>query len=138
VNTLSKICAFAMFAYLFMQLLVFIHGQHYNLLNTKMGYWFLLEMVGFVIFPMALYFRSYLTSNIKIIADSCNNNNCGYHFKPAQCFNHCFPVGCCCKICPVVDGSSCQYHHYPHPNLDFQMGNQPDAGIKRPAKMGQY
>ena len=66
VNTLSKICAFAMFAYLFMQLLVFIHGQHYNLLNTKMGYWYLLEMIGFVIFPMALYFRSYLTSNIKL------------------------------------------------------------------------
>jgi Ni/Fe-hydrogenase subunit HybB-like protein len=66
VHTLSKICAFAMFAYLFMQLLVFIHGQHYNLLNTKMGYWYLLEMVGFVIFPMALYFRSYLTSNIKL------------------------------------------------------------------------
>ena len=66
VNTLSKICAFAMFAYLFMQLLVFIHGQHYNLLNTKMGYWYLLEMVGFVIFPMALYFRSYLTSNINL------------------------------------------------------------------------
>lgn len=66
VNTLSKICAFAMFAYFFMQLLVFIHGQHYSLLNTKMGYWYLLEMIGFVIFPMALYFRSYLTSNIKL------------------------------------------------------------------------
>ena len=48
VQTLSKICAFAMFAYLFMQLLVFVHGQHYDLLNTKMGYWFLLEMLGFV------------------------------------------------------------------------------------------
>jgi Ni/Fe-hydrogenase subunit HybB-like protein len=66
VNTLSKICAVAMFAYFFLQLLVFIHGQHYNLLNTKMGYWFLLEMVGFVIFPMALYFRSYLTSSIRL------------------------------------------------------------------------
>ena len=66
VNTLSKICAFAMFAYLFMQLLVFIHGQHYSLLNTKMGYWYLLEMIGFVIFPMVLYFRSYLTSNIQL------------------------------------------------------------------------
>jgi Ni/Fe-hydrogenase subunit HybB-like protein len=66
VHTLSKICAFAMFAYLFMQLLVFIHGQHYNLLNTKMGYWYLLEMIGFVIFPMGLYFYSYRNFNIKL------------------------------------------------------------------------
>lgn len=66
VHTLSKICAFAMFAYLFMQLLVFIHGQHYNLLNTKMGYWYLLEMIGFVLFPMVLYFHSYRNFNIKL------------------------------------------------------------------------
>lgn len=66
VHTLSKICAFAMFAYLFMQLLVFIHGQHYSLLNTKMGYWYLLEIIGFVVFPMMLYFYSYRNFNIKL------------------------------------------------------------------------
>jgi Ni/Fe-hydrogenase subunit HybB-like protein len=66
VHTLSKICAFAMFAYLFMQLLVFIHGQHYSLLNTKMGYWYLLEIIGFVVFPMVLYFYSYRNFNIKL------------------------------------------------------------------------
>ncbi len=66
VHTLSKISAFAMFAYLFMQLLVFIHGKHYSLLNTKMGYWYLLEMIGFVLFPMVLYFYSYRTFNIKL------------------------------------------------------------------------
>lgn len=64
VQTLSKICAFAMFAYLFMQVLVFVHGQHYSLLNTKMGYWFLLEMLGFVLAPMILYIYSYRNSNL--------------------------------------------------------------------------
>jgi len=66
VHTLSKICAFAMFAYLFMQLLVFIHGKHYSLLNTKMGYWYLLEMIGFVLVPMLLYFYSYRNFNLKV------------------------------------------------------------------------
>lgn len=66
VHTLSQISAFAMFAYLFMQLLVFVHGKHYNLLNTKMGYWFLLEILGFVMLPMILYFYSYRTYNIKL------------------------------------------------------------------------
>jgi len=66
VQSLSKICAFGMFAYLFMQFLVFIHGQHWDLLNTSMGYWFLLEMIGFVALPMALYFYASRTSNLTL------------------------------------------------------------------------
>jgi Ni/Fe-hydrogenase subunit HybB-like protein len=64
VQSLSKICAFGMFAYLFMQFLVFIHGQHWDLLNTSMGYWFLLEMIGFVALPMVLFFYASRTSNL--------------------------------------------------------------------------
>jgi len=64
---LSKICAGAMFAYFFLQLLVFIHGQNWELLNTPMGYWFLLEMLGFVLLPMLLFFYSYRIQNITMI-----------------------------------------------------------------------
>jgi Ni/Fe-hydrogenase subunit HybB-like protein len=64
---LSKICAGAMFAYFFMQVLIFIHGQHWALLNTPLGYWYLLEMLGFVLFPMILFFYSYRTNNITLI-----------------------------------------------------------------------
>lgn len=64
---LSKICAVAMFAYFFLQLLVFVHGKHWDLLNTPMGYWFLLEMFGFVFFPMLLFFTSYRRQNINLI-----------------------------------------------------------------------
>ncbi|WP_299578808.1 NrfD/PsrC family molybdoenzyme membrane anchor subunit [uncultured Sunxiuqinia sp.] len=64
VQSLSKICAFSMFAYLAMQFLVFIHGQHWDLLNTPMGYWFLLEMIGFVLVPMALFFYASRKSSI--------------------------------------------------------------------------
>lgn len=67
IHGLSKICTGALFAYFFMQLLVFIHGQHWDLLNTPMGYWFLLEMLGFVLLPMLLFFYSYRTNNIKLI-----------------------------------------------------------------------
>jgi len=64
---LSKICAGAMFAYFFLQLLVFIHGKNWDLLNTPMGYWFLLEMIGFVLIPMMLFIYSYRTSNIFLV-----------------------------------------------------------------------
>ncbi|MEI8004607.1 MAG: NrfD/PsrC family molybdoenzyme membrane anchor subunit [Bacteroidota bacterium] len=63
---LSKICAGAMFAYFFLQVLVFIHERHWDLINTPMGYWYLLEMLGFVFLPMLLFFYSYRTNNIKL------------------------------------------------------------------------
>lgn len=64
---LSKICAGTLFAYFFLHLLVFIHDKNWNLINTPMGYWFLLEMIGFVLLPMALFFYSYRARNIFII-----------------------------------------------------------------------
>jgi Ni/Fe-hydrogenase subunit HybB-like protein len=64
---LSKICSVAMFAYFFLQLLVFVHGKRWDLLNTPMGYWFLLEMFGFVLLPMCLFFYSYRKNNILIV-----------------------------------------------------------------------
>jgi Ni/Fe-hydrogenase subunit HybB-like protein len=64
---LSKICAGAMFAYFFLQMLVFIHGQHWHLLFTTMGLWYLVEMLGFVLIPMILFFISYRTGNINMI-----------------------------------------------------------------------
>ncbi|MEI6681112.1 MAG: NrfD/PsrC family molybdoenzyme membrane anchor subunit [Bacteroidota bacterium] len=67
IHGLAKICAGTMFAYFFLQMLVFIHGQHWNLLNTGMGYWFLVEMIGFVLMPMMLFFYSYRTNNLKLI-----------------------------------------------------------------------
>lgn len=64
---LSKICAVAMFAYLFLKMLVFIHEKHWDYLSTPMGYWFLVEIVGFVIVPMMLFFYSSRRSNMLII-----------------------------------------------------------------------
>ena len=67
IHGLSKICAVAMFAYFCLQFLVFLHTKRWGLLNTPMGYWFLLEMIGFVFVPMVMFFYSYRTSNIFMI-----------------------------------------------------------------------
>jgi len=64
---LSKICAVAMFAYFFLQVLVFVHGKHWDLLSTPMGYWYLLEIFGFVLLPMLLFFYSYRRNSILLI-----------------------------------------------------------------------
>ena len=67
VHGLSKICAGVMFAYLFLQLLVFIHGKRWEYLNTPMGYWYITEMIGFVACPMILFFYGYRRRNILMI-----------------------------------------------------------------------
>ena len=64
---LAKICTGTMFAYFFLQILVFIHDRHWNLLNTPMGYWYLLEMLGFVLMPMMLFYYSYRRNNILLV-----------------------------------------------------------------------
>ncbi|MGE5395141.1 MAG: NrfD/PsrC family molybdoenzyme membrane anchor subunit [Candidatus Saccharibacteria bacterium] len=67
VHSLSKVCAVTMFAYFFLQFLVFIHAKRWDLINTPMGYWFLVEMIGFVFIPMVMFFYSYRTANILMI-----------------------------------------------------------------------
>ena len=67
IHGLAKICTGTMFAYFFLQLLVFIHGKHWDLLNTPMGHWYLLEMIGFVLLPMMLYFYSYRKNSVFLI-----------------------------------------------------------------------
>jgi Ni/Fe-hydrogenase subunit HybB-like protein len=52
---LSKICAGAMFAYLFLKILDLVHGQKFGLLATPMGHWYLVEVVGFVLLPLILF-----------------------------------------------------------------------------------
>jgi len=64
---LARICAGAMFAYFFLQVLVFIHEKHWDLLNTPMGYWYLFEMIGFVLIPMLLFVYSYRRESIQLI-----------------------------------------------------------------------
>jgi len=64
---LGKICAGAMFVYLFLKLLVVIHGQQYDLLLTGWGLWFLLEVVGFVLVPLILFYKGVREGNTQVI-----------------------------------------------------------------------
>ncbi|MDP3444638.1 MAG: NrfD/PsrC family molybdoenzyme membrane anchor subunit, partial [Ignavibacteria bacterium] len=64
---LAKICAVSMFAYFALLILVFVHQQNWQYINSPMGSWFLLEVVGFVILPMILFYFSYRHQNILLI-----------------------------------------------------------------------
>ena len=64
---LSKICAGTMFVYFFLKVLIFAHGQQWTLLNTPMGYWYLVEMLGFVLIPCILFVHGLKQSNASLI-----------------------------------------------------------------------
>ena len=48
---LAKGAAITMFVYYFMKALLFIHGKQWDLLVDGWGYWYLLEVLGFVLVP---------------------------------------------------------------------------------------
>ncbi|MDA3952390.1 MAG: polysulfide reductase NrfD [Bacteroidales bacterium] len=61
---LSKICTGGMFVYLFLLVLIFVHQQNWEYLPTKMGIWFLVEVIGFVLLPMIMFYYSYRNKKI--------------------------------------------------------------------------
>jgi Ni/Fe-hydrogenase subunit HybB-like protein len=52
---LGRIATAVMFVYLFMHILVFVHGHRAAYLGTGWGAWYLLELVAFTAVPAALY-----------------------------------------------------------------------------------
>jgi Ni/Fe-hydrogenase subunit HybB-like protein len=55
VISLAKACGGTMFGYFFLKFLVFIHGKHWSFLNTPMGYWYIVEVIGLVLIPCFIF-----------------------------------------------------------------------------------
>lgn len=64
---LARVCAGTMYVYFFLKVLVFIHGQHWIHINTPMGWWFLVEIVGFVLIPVRLFTQALRFRNLSLI-----------------------------------------------------------------------
>ncbi len=64
---LAQICGGTMFVYLFMQILVFVHGQRWNHLGTGWGAWYALELLGFVALPGVLFLMGFRNKNVLVI-----------------------------------------------------------------------
>jgi Ni/Fe-hydrogenase subunit HybB-like protein len=64
---LAKVCAGTMFVYLFLKILVFAHGQHAQWIRTPMGWWYLLEIVGFVLIPCILFTQAVRLRQLSLV-----------------------------------------------------------------------
>ncbi|MBL6962925.1 MAG: polysulfide reductase NrfD [Bacteroidetes bacterium] len=65
--SLAKTCAVTLFVYFSMTVLVFIHGKNYVYLGSPWGYWYLLEVIGFVVIPCALFIYGYRNLNLLVV-----------------------------------------------------------------------
>lgn len=52
---LGKAASVALFTYFWLKWIGVAHGQHWDLLGTPHGYWFLVEVFGFILLPCLLY-----------------------------------------------------------------------------------
>jgi Ni/Fe-hydrogenase subunit HybB-like protein len=65
--SIARICTISMFVYFFMIILDFLHGKKYTYLNTPWGYWYLLEVLGFVLLPCYIFLYGYRRRNLHLV-----------------------------------------------------------------------
>jgi len=64
---LARICAISMFVYLFMVMLVFLHGKDYFYINSGWGIWYFVETIGFVLIPCVIFLLGFKRANLSWI-----------------------------------------------------------------------
>ena len=65
--SLARTCSMAIFVYLSMVILVFIHGKDYAYLNSGWGRWFMVEILGFVFIPGVLFTYAWRRNNLNVV-----------------------------------------------------------------------
>jgi Ni/Fe-hydrogenase subunit HybB-like protein len=64
---LGKAASIVLFTYFCLKWLGVAHGQHWDLLGTSYGYWFMLEVFGFVLLPCLLYAVGVRRQNARLV-----------------------------------------------------------------------
>ncbi len=64
---LGKGAAIVMFVYYFFKALLFIHDKQWEMINDVWGYWYLLEVIGFVLVPALMFAFGFKHRSLNII-----------------------------------------------------------------------
>jgi len=64
---LGKAASAALFTYFFLKLFGLAHSHNWDLLSTPYGYWFLVEVLGFVFSPAFLFAYGVRHKNVKVV-----------------------------------------------------------------------
>jgi Ni/Fe-hydrogenase subunit HybB-like protein len=64
---LAKGAAITMFVYYFLKALLFVHGKQWGMINDGWGYWYLVEVLGFVLVPGFMFAFGFRNRSLNII-----------------------------------------------------------------------
>jgi Ni/Fe-hydrogenase subunit HybB-like protein len=64
---LARICAVAMFGYLFLKAILLVHEHAIPYLNSTMGFWYLFEVIGLVLVPCLMFIHGAQHKNLSTI-----------------------------------------------------------------------
>ncbi|MDX2435516.1 MAG: polysulfide reductase NrfD, partial [Acidobacteriota bacterium] len=64
---LGKGATVAMFLYFFFKVLIFVHGKHWSYIGDPWVWWYLVEVIGFVLIPCFLFARAVTTRNVTLV-----------------------------------------------------------------------
>lgn len=64
---LGKSSAIALFAYFGLKLVALAHGDNWRLLATSWGFWYLVELIGFVLLPCLLFLVAVRSQHLKLV-----------------------------------------------------------------------
>ena len=64
---LAKGAAITMFVYYVFKALLFIHDKQWDLINSVWGYWYLVEVIGFVLVPAFMFAFGYRNRSLHIV-----------------------------------------------------------------------
>lgn len=64
---LSRVCAGAIFVYLFLEVAKFINEGTFGYLTSAMGMWYLVEVLGFMLIPMVLFLLGARSANLLML-----------------------------------------------------------------------
>jgi len=64
---LGKAASVVLFTYFCLKWLGVAHGQHWDKLNTFYGYWFMVEVFGFVLLPCFLFTFAVRRRNVRLV-----------------------------------------------------------------------
>ncbi|MGB2697609.1 MAG: NrfD/PsrC family molybdoenzyme membrane anchor subunit [Candidatus Zixiibacteriota bacterium] len=64
---LGKAASFVLFTYFALKIVGLAHGHHWDLLSTPYGYWFLVELFGFVLLPSFLFAFGVRNGSVRLV-----------------------------------------------------------------------
>ena len=128
---LAKGAAITMFVYYFFQALLFIHEERWTLITDFWGYWYLLEVIGFVLIPCFMFAYAVRNRKLGLIKVASVMALLGIILNRLNVSVIAFSWYAVDHILSILAGNCSNAHGSFHRNMGLQMDSYPHAGFQQ-------